>query len=341
MNAAAPAPLKFLGAPWFAPVMGLAGLSLAWHRAGPVMGESADGVALALAGAAALAFVAVTFAWAMRAGRFPEAMREDFAHPVRHPFVAAIPVSVILLATAAVALDGPSTLAHGLWATGCLAQLATTAWVVGRWWRGNRPDGLPWAALTPAMFIPVVGNVLVPLAGVPLGHADWSAAQFAVGAFFWPLVQVLVLVRLATQGPWPERLQPAVFILVAPPAVVGLALMQFGAPPAFAWGAWGIALLSLLAAATQLGRIAALPFAIPHWALSFPLAAFAALSLRLGTPGTPMATFGILALAVASVVIGALAFATVKGLRGGTLLAPEPIASLQPAPPSGSAGPAA
>jgi len=333
MNAA-PSPLRFLGAAWFAPVMGLAGLCLAWHRASPVMGETAPAVALVLAVTAAVAFIGVAVAWTVRASRFPEAMREDFAHPVRHPFVAAIPVSAILLATAAVALDGPSILAHGLWAAGSTAQLATTTWVVGRWWRGNRPDGLPWGSLTPAMFIPVVGNVLVPLAGVPLGHPDWSAAQFAMGAFFWPIVHVLVLVRLATQGSWPDRLQPAVFIFIAPPAVIGLALGQFGAPAALGWGAWGIALFSLLAAATQLKRIAALPFAIPHWALSFPLAAFAALTLRLGSPGTPMGMLGIVALAGASLVVGALLVATVKGLRDGTLLAPEPVAQIQAATPA-------
>lgn len=333
MNAA-PSPLRFLGAAWFAPVMGLAGLSLAWHRAAGVMGEAAGAVALVLAIAASAAFTALAVGWAARARRFPAAMREDFAHPVRHPFVAAAPVSAILLATAAVALEGPSTFARVLWMTGSLAQLATTTWVVGRWWRGIRPDGLPWASLTPAMFIPVVGNVLVPLAGVPLGHADWSAAQFAMGAFFWPIVHVLVLVRLATQGSWPDRLQPAVFIFVAPPAVIGLALGQFGAPAALGWGAWGIALLMLLAAATQLRRIAALPFSIPHWALSFPLAAFAALTIRLATPGTAMAAFGIVALAAASLVVAALLVATLKGLRDGTLLAPEPVARIEAAAPS-------
>ena len=139
--------------------------------------------------------------------------------------------------------------------------------------------------------------------------------------------------RLATQGSWPERLQPSVFIFVAPPSVVGLALAQFGAHPLLAWGAWGIALFSLLAALTQLRRILALPFAVPHWAMSFPLAAFAALTLRLGPPGSAIAGLGILALAGASLVILVLAIATAKGLRDGTLLAPEPVAAIQPVAP--------
>ncbi len=328
-----PTPLKFLMPGWFAVVMGLTGLALAWHRAVPAMGEMAGGIAVVIALAAGVVFAVLAVASFARARRFADAFREDFAHPVRHPFVAAIPISVILLATAGVALAGPSPGARAAWWIGSAAQLLVTAWVLAKWWRGNQPGGIAWASLTPALIIPVVGNVLVPLAGIPLGHTEWSAAQFAVGLFFWPIVHALIAVRLATQGSWPERLQPAVFVFVAPPSVVGLALAQFGAHPMLAWGAWGIAFFSLLTALAQVRRILALPFAIPHWAMSFPLAAFSALTLRLGPPGSVIAGIGILTLAAASLVIAALVIATVKGLRDGALLAPEPVAAIQPAAP--------
>jgi tellurite resistance protein len=132
------------------------------------------------------------------------------------------------------------------------------------------------------------------------------------------------------QGSWPERLQPAVFIFAAPPSVVGLAFVQFGAHPLLAWAAWGIALFSLLLAATQMKRVLALAFAMPHWAMSFPLAAFSALTLRLAQPGGAFAAIGVIALAASSLVILALAFATLRGMRDGTLLAPEPVAAIQP-----------
>jgi tellurite resistance protein len=185
--------------------------------------------------------------------------------------------------------------------------------------------------LTPVLFIPVVGNVLVPLAGVPLGHEAWAAAQFGIGVLFWPVVLVLIGVRVAVQGAWPERLRPSVFIVIAPPAVVGLGLLQFGAPALLAWACWGAALFGLLWAGTQARAIAAMPFALPHWAMSFPLAALAALSLRLATPGTPFAMLALALLALASLVVAALALGTVRGLRDGSLLAPEPVATLQPA----------
>lgn len=330
MTAAAP-PLKFLSPAWFSIVMGLCGLALAWLRARPLMGEPAEGVALVLGALAALVFVALAAGTALRLQRHPEAWREDLRHPVRHTFVATLPVSLILLATVAVALAGPSALANGLWWLGSLGQFGVTLWVLSRWWRGNQAGGLQWAVVTPALIVPIVGNVLVPLAGVPLGHVEWSAAQFGVGLLCWPLVLALLLARIAVQGLWPERLMPSVFIVIAPPAVIGLSALQLGAPAVLAWCCWGIALFSFLWAMPQARRVVAQAFSIAHWGLSFPLAAFAGLTLQLATPGAGLlAVLGPILLALTSIVIVGLGLGTVRGLRQGTLLAPEPVATIQP-----------
>ena len=336
MAAADKTPLRFVGPAWFSLVMGLAGLSLAWHRAVPMMGDMA-GMLSGVLGAAALALlVALLLAAALRWQRHPQAWHEDLQHPVRHAFVAALPVSLILVATVGTALLGPrgegAWALQALWATGAVLQWAVTVWVLQRWWRPPALGGFQWAGMTPVLFIPVVGNVLVPLAGVPLGHADWAAAQFAVGLLFWPVLLVLLMVRIAVHGLWPERLLPSTFIFMAPPAAAGLSLLQLGAPVALAWGCWGVALFSLLWPCALLPRIKVLAFGLPHWAISFPLAAITALSLRLAIPGSAMALFGLALLALSSVVVLMLLAATVQGLRQGTLLAPEPVAALQVAP---------
>jgi len=331
MSNATTGKLKFLMPGWYAVVMGLAGLSLAWHRAQPLLGNGAAAAALAIGVLAAAVFAVLAVATVLRGWRHPQAWAEDRKHPVRHTFIAALPIAVLLLATVGVALFGPHPLADALWWVGSLAQWFVTAWVLARWWRGAPAGGLQWAGVTPALFIPIVGNVLVPLAGVPLGHAEWSAAQFGVGLLFWPVVLTLIVARIVVQGLWPERLLPTAFIFIAPPAVVGLSLLQFGAPSLWGWGCWGMGVFSFVWAGTLARRIAGMPFGLPHWGMSFPMAALAALTLRLAQPGEAMAWAALLLLALASLLIAGLVLATLRGLRDGSLLAPEPVAAIAPA----------
>lgn len=325
----ADAPLKHLAPGWFASVMGWAGIAIAWHRAGPAFGEMAVGVSLIATAIAALVFVALGAATLWRWRHHPDALREDARHPVRQAFFAAIPVGALLLVTLAVAHGGASLPGVApLWGLAALAQLAVTVWVLSRWLRATPAAGAAawnWGGITPALFIPIVGNVIVPLAGVPLGQAAWSAAQFGFGLLFWPVVLLLVVLRIAQAGMLPDRLLPTLFIVVAPPAVIGSAALQFGAPPLLAWMAWGMALASLAWVATLAKRLGALPFGLPHWAMSFPLAAFAALTLRLAElpEGRWLLVPAIALLAFASLVVLALSLATLRGLRAGTLLVPE------------------
>lgn len=323
-----PTPLKFLMPGWFAIVMGLTGLSLAWRRAEPLMGESAIAASLAIGIMAALAFTLLIVFSVIRMQRYPQALADDMKHPVRHAFVATIPISVILLSTVLYSLAGPNVLASGLWMLGSATQFGVTVWVLSRWLKGNQPGGLVWAGITPVLFIPVVGNVVAPLAGVGLGYAEWSAAQFGVGLFFWSLVLTLIFVRLGTIGIWADRLLPTTFITIAPPAVAGLAALQLGATETVGWIFWGIALFFLLWAGSLTKRILTQPFAVTFWAMSFPLASFAALTLRLSPQNGLFTVFTMLALAICSVVIAGLSIATYKGLRQGQLLAPEPVANI-------------
>lgn len=327
-----PTALKFLMPGWFVSVMGLAGLSLAWQSAVPILGDTAGAGAMVIGALAALVFMLLGGLSLLRWQRYPQALADDLKHPVRHPLVAALPVSLILLATVATALTGASAFARVLWVLGATWQFGVTVWALSRWLRGGKEGGLLWPSLTPLMLIPVVGNVLPPLAGVALGFSQWSAAQLGLGLLLWPVLLTLLAVRVAMTGLWPERLLASTFITVAPPAVIGLAALQLDAPPLLAWMAWGVALFFLVWSAGVFKRAISQPFSMTFWSLSFPLAALAALTLRLAAYAGPwFQPLAMLALALATLVIAALSLATVKGLREGTLLAPETIAMIAPA----------
>lgn len=333
-----PTPLKFLQPGWFSLVMGLSGLALAWQAATPLLGEMASGVALVTGGLAALVFLALTVASLRRWQRHAQALEADLRHPVRHAFVATIPVSLLLLATLAHTLGLAGWGVVALWWAGSLLQWWATLWVLGRWLSAMPAASPPlgeglWPSVTPVLFIPVVGNVVAPLAGVGLGHEMWSAAQFGVGLLFWPVVLTLTLARRIAHGPLPERLMPTWAITLAPPAVVGLGLLTFGASTLWAVAAWGMALFSLLWVGAQGKRLVSQPFGLAFWALSFPLASFTTLTLKLAstTGESGFQTTGMVLLAITSLVLLGLMLATVRGLRDGTLLAPEPAAPIVPA----------
>lgn len=317
-------PLVHFGPQWFVPVMGWAGLGLAWHRAQERFGPAAEGLALACGLVALSVFLVVLAASALRAARHPRALAEDLAHPVRHAYVAALPASMLLLASLGLALYGRGLALEILWLAGVTVQAGVTAWVVSRWLSGR----LQWPAVTPVLCVLIVGKLLVPLAGVPLEWPALSWASFGVGLFFWPVLAAMLLVRQVLQ-PLPDRLQAAWFFTIAPPAVAGAAAVALDAPEPAIPAALGVAAVFAVAAAARVPTIARQAFAMPAWAVSFPLAAVATLALRAADTVAPaMALPAVVLLAVASVVTVGLSLATYRGLRAGTLLAPEPVATI-------------
>lgn len=358
-----PTPLKFLMPGWFSVVMGLSGLALAWLASGAALGESATGVSLVVGGAALVVGLGLAVLSAVRVSRYPAAFAEDLRHPVRHAFVAALPVAVLLLCAHATGLGFSDGWLDGFWWAGSLGQLWATVWVLKRWLVAAAatpapaavPAGLQglvdgaivspaaakppvptsapfWPSVTPVLLIPVVGNVVAPLAGQALGHTVWSMAQFGVGLLLWPVVLTLLLVRRAAQGPLPERLMPTWFITIAPPSVIGVVLLQAQAPLSLVAACWGMAVFFVLWAGSVAQQAVQQPFSLTFWAASFPLAAFTTLTLKLSAAvgSSGMQWVGTLLLALTSLVVFGLCLATVRGLRDGSLLAPEPVAQIVP-----------
>lgn len=322
--------LRFLYPGWYATVMGLSGLALAWLRAQELFGPAAVWVGQGLALLAALAMGLLLLASLLRLWWYPQAVQQDLQHPVRHVFFATLPISIMLLVSCALPFWGPSLGLQMVWLLGSLMQWSVTLWVLSRWLRvlpAGTPSGADfWPSMVPPLFIPVVGNVLAPLAGVPLGFEAWAVAQMGVGLVLWPVVLTLLVVRIATLGLWPGRLLPTTFISVAPATVLALDALQLGLPAGAAWLGWGVGLFFLLWSLTVFKRCFAEPFGLPFWGMSFPLAAFAALTLRLTATSAPWTQqLAVVLLAATTLLIVFLASSTVKGLWLGQLLVPEPV----------------
>ena len=324
-NTAPHAPLAQFGFAWFVPVMGWSGLTMAWFQ----HPHSEPGISLAAQLGTLITvglFALVLLTNLLRAWRHPQALLADLRHPVRMAFTASFAIALILLSALGTIWGlADQAWVQAIWWTGSLLEFSITVWVMSRCLRAADAGGLGWPAITPLLMIPIVGNVLVPLAGLHWPVSGWMSAQFGLGLFLWPLIVGVLLARLLQVGPLPARMTPTLFILVAPPSAIGLALMQWTAPPVLVWGCWGVACLSMLWALSQWRVIQGLPFGMPHWGMSFPLAAFSALCLRLGQlpEGHWLLLPGQAAVWVTSGVILWLSIKSLQGLLDGRLLQPE------------------
>ncbi len=324
--ATAPAPpteasLAHLPVTIFASVMGLAGTSLAWRRAGEAFGAPIA-IAQALGWIAVTVFALAVLGYAAKTVRFPAATRGEWRHPIRIAFVPTISISLLLLS--AVVLPDRPALSAGLWWVGAAAQLAFTLDVIRVWMADPR---FALAHVHPGWFIPVVGNLVVPLAGVAHAPADISWFFFAIGLVYWLPMLALVLSRLMVGDALPDRLSPTVAILIAPPAVAALAWVRLG-------GDWsdaparvllGVTVFQVLLLAAQAPRLVRLPFALSAWAGSFPLAAAssALLAAHASRGVLGFAWLGAATLAATSTLVTILTARTALALIRGELVRPE------------------
>ncbi len=306
---------------FFATIMGLAGLTLATHAAEHAWGLPAILSTLVLLGTI-VAFAALCWFFALKWTRHRGHFLGEWEHPVKKAFFPAISISLLLIA-AALAPSLP-WLARLVWIVGASLQLGLTLAVISGW-IGHKPF-LP-LHISPAWFIPAVGNVVAPLGGVGLGFVELSWFFFSVGLVFWIVLLVLVMNRLIFHDPLPSKLLPTLAILVAPPAVGFIAWVNLngGQIDAPARILLNVAYIFAALVAVQAPKFGSSPFALSWWALSFPTAAMTSATFRFaaltgsGFHAVLAALFYILLL----VIMVALIARTVKAIRAGEICIPE------------------
>lgn len=313
--------LQHLPVTVFAVVMGLGGTSLAWQRAARTAGAPQEaGQALAWLALGVLAVAAG--AYLVKVALHLPAVRAEWRHPVKLAFVPTMTISLVIVSAAFA--DRLPTLSAALFWVGAPAQLLLTLDVL-RTWIGDPRFTLE--HVHPAWFIPVVGNLVVPLAGT--AHADRQVSWFffSVGLVYWLALLPIVLGRLVVGGALPGRLAPTLAVLVAPPAVAVLAWTRLGGTfdDPLAQVLVDVTLFQLLLLATQVPALVRLPFAISAWAYTFPLAAATSAMLGAGAAGLGglFDALGRLLLAVVSVVVAGLAARTLLAVRRGELCVPD------------------
>jgi tellurite resistance protein len=304
----------------FSMVMGTAGLALAWLKAHAVLGMPVV-VGEGLRGVASALFVFLLVFYGLKALRYPQAVRLEMRHPIRVNFFPTLSISLLLLASAY--LEVAPEVAFWLWGTGAALHLGLTLAIFGSWLHHTHYDI---KHANPAWFIPVVGNIIVPVAGVRLASPELSWFFFSIGLVFWLVLLTIVLYRLFFHEPLPVRLAPTLFILLAPPSVGFIAYTNLTSEiDAFGRVLYYTALFLALLLASNAVRFLRLPFFISAWAYSFPLAALTlatlVMSTRLPNPVFTLLGFGLLALI--SLVVAVLVVRTLLAVWRREICTPE------------------
>ncbi|MDX1353610.1 MAG: C4-dicarboxylate ABC transporter, partial [Thiomicrorhabdus sp.] len=153
--------IAYFPASFFGMIMGLTGLSIAFielanlYSSTTILTDFTLNLTLFL-------FTLLILMYSYKIVKFPREVIAELKHPIKMNFVPAISISLLLLSIAFYTL-GYGQLSKYFWIIGAVLQLSLTYWVLYNW---VHHDFFTPEHSNPAWFIPIVGNIVVPIVGV-------------------------------------------------------------------------------------------------------------------------------------------------------------------------------
>src|SRR5690625_4957655 len=260
--------LRYFPIALFASVMGLAGTTIAikqyesMYSLNSVVSTIVFSITIAM-------FIIVTGIFLYRLIRYPNDIKEELNHPVKTNFFGAIAISFLMLGL--VFYDMNETISFVLWLIGAFIQLFLTLFLfTDLMWKQT----LKIEQFNPVWFISIVGNIVVPLAGVYHVGVEINIFYFSLGIIFSIIYFTLFMNRMFFKGPLPNMLRPTVFILLAPPAIGIMSYVKiFGEANAFAFILYGVAFYLGLLRLFQIKYYLKVSFFVCWWGMLIPTSA--------------------------------------------------------------------
>lgn len=311
--------LQFFPITLYAVVMGLSGLTLVFHRFFEISVLPKFLYSGNLYFISAL-FIFITVTYFRKAIIFPQQVKADFKHPIRINFFSAFSISLLLLSLAYLPIF--PHLSGILWWMGVVMHTFLMLHTISFWIQNN----FEIQSMNPAWFIPVVGNIIVPVAGVEFMPASFNFFYFSVGFFFWLVLFTIFLNRVIFHHQMPQKFIPTLFILIAPPAVGFIA--YFRITQSFDMFAQFMLMMTyfFLALLVFLRKnFYKITFFLSWWAFTFPLTA-ATLASLLAFHQTHQLFYKIMAfvlMIISILVIALVTWKTILKIRDGEICVNE------------------
>ena len=214
-------------------------------------------------------FISITTVYVVKILQYPASVRKEFDSPVKINCFPTFRVSLLLLSAAFLPIN--ITVSKYLWIIGAFFHFVFTLLIVNTWMHQGR---FLITHMNPSWFIPAVGNILIPIAGVSHAPNDVSWFFFSCGLFFWIILMGIVFFRLIFHEPIAAKLLPTLFILIAPPAIGFVSYCKLsGEVGHFGKMLYFFSLFLSLLLFSQLKIFRKVKFFLSYWAYVFPLAA--------------------------------------------------------------------
>ncbi len=304
--------IKYFPVSYFSVILGLTGFAIAFQKAEAILkfpfhiGNYIFFLAVAI-------FSIFSIAYLLKLIKFPEEVKKEFNSPIKLSFFPTISISLILFSIASLSLNKPLSLCF--WVTGTLMQFLFTVAVMSIW---VKHTNFEIHHINPAWFIPIVGNILVPIAGIVYAPVEISWFFFSIGFIFWVALFTIILYRSIFHSPIPDKLLPTFFILIAPPAVGFVSYVKLtGEIDTLANMLYYFALFLSMMLFAQSKSFSKINFYLSWWAYSFPVAAMTIASILMyhETSQWGFAVISYIFLAILTFIIIILSAKTLASVR--------------------------
>ncbi len=262
--------LKNFPISFYSVVLGLAGYTVAWQKAEHIFGFGVH-FSYFLFYLMSFLFLLISGTYLLKMKKFHEEVKKEFDNPVKINFYPII-AKVFLLSS--IIFLGFDLMYYSKisWIIGVILQFGFTLLMMSFWMHQEK---FKLQHISPALFIPIVGNIIIPIAGVKHFSPEFSWFFFSIGFFLWIIFTTIVFNRIIFHHPLSEKLIPTLFILMAPPAIGFIAYVKLtGSFDIFARLLYYFSLFFFLALFAQIKYFSQIKFYLSFWAYSFPMDAF-------------------------------------------------------------------
>lgn len=259
--------LQFFPIMMFATVMGLMGLSMVFIKLNESFGFVYE-VGFYLGLFTTGLFLIIVLTYLFKIFLHTKEVKQELSHPIRVNFFAASSISTLLLSMFFRHVD--MSIASILFFMGAIVHIFFTFYTIKFWINNN----LEIVHSNPAWFIPIVGNLIVPIAGI--GFIDKSILYFyySIGIFFWIILFSIILNRIIFHKQFAAKFMPTLFILIAPPAIGFISYIKLTASlDFFAHILYSLGLFFTILVFVMYKNYMNIKFFISWWAFTFPMAA--------------------------------------------------------------------